>query len=292
MVYDDPPSASTQDLVARNTDVANVVPRDRAAWYGTAAIALGVVASNTCTVPAIGITGSFALGACVVSIAAAAFIAVGSIIQATWGNNKRGLDSAGPDYLRISGLDVERGSAHDFKWFYPGAFTPLHRESLEANYVEGDAPLLFGESNCDGPGCARLWYSHTRNATGDGGVRRRVEVSHKSVDLTRNNKRQDHESDESNDGLSGGYVWDEHDVTTLHSIATDDNFAADVVNQMIDQNAGAGGSGKFGKEGVYCMDLNTDVRQTPTGSDGYLWYYGDKRWAGLLDSQLTALMKI
>lgn len=272
--YDAAPSAATQDLAILETRISDIGARDRAAWFGTAAIALGAVASNTCKVPPIGIVGGFAAIACGVSIAALIFIGVGSVIQGLFGQNKRGLDSFGPDYLQISGLQVERGSEFDIQWHYPDPFTSKHLEMLEAHHDETGAPLLFAESHCNEPHCANLWYSHTRNATGEGGIRRRINVTRKG---TSHSKRQDHETDKSNDQFSGGYVWDEHDSTTLYSISTDDHFARDVVQQMVDQNGGQGTSGKFGRAGIYCMDLDTDERMTPVGSDGYLWYYEDPR---------------
>lgn len=58
---------------------------------------------------------------------------------------------------------------------------------------------------------------------------RQVQLTSESDDLFGNDKRQDHEVDKSEEGLTGGNVWDDYDTTIEYSLSTKDRFAQHVV---------------------------------------------------------------
>lgn len=243
----------------------------RAAYYGIGAAGLVGLASITCqntfVFPAI---GPFV---CAVALAGTILTTVGAFLASAYPNGKRDAATWSPRGEISSGVS-EFGDG--MKWYHSRGGLQVDRESVLAAYVEDGPPLLLGEHECDGPDCGRLWYSHTTNASWElgSGTIRRIMYTPKHADMT---KRQDHTKSGSGDKLTGAYVWNDNDATTIYDATrAGKDFALDLQKEMAQQN-GDSKTGKFSKAGVYCMNIDAPQRMTPLGTTGYLWYYQQAR---------------
>lgn len=276
-----------RDATAETTDV-DLVERDRAAWVGVGVAATSAIAITTCS-------GSFVIpiigpAACGLSLAVLLFTAVGSFLHGLVGSGQK------RDFVSLPRAALS-GHADDITWYHSRGDIKVHAPTVHANYVEGGPPLLIGESSCDGPECARLWYSHSTNGSWEGGSGTIHRITHtpKHTELGSDGKlfrRQDDTESGSTQGITGAYVFNNGDATTEYSAQTDPDFADDIVNQMARQNGGDE-NGKFSQGGVYCMNIDSDTRPSPLGTTGYLWYYQDERYGDppALRPQLLNLMQ-
>lgn len=245
---------------------------DTAAFMGVTVAALGGVIAGTCPQNSVWVN-LMGNATCIAAIAAEILVAftgfAAGIISAT--TKRDATDSVDWTY------------GENLSWVYPAIEGGLSMRDriLQAHDVDVNDgfPIAIGRSDCteEWETCHTLWYSKSTGT--DNRTIHHIHATPQSFDFrvnastTTRVKRYDQTGVVTNNAGTtyyGGYTWWEANEPVLAAMVGEgaSKFTTDILNQMNAENTA---TGKFAREGAYCMDFCLDTVRTP-GSVGFLWY--------------------